>query len=132
MPGTLVGMPGVLPDGEPVTGGPARCRRTALGEGPAAAGLRLYVARPVLRLPLRVLRTSTPTRPGEGVDPDGYADRVLAELALAGRVLDGTVPAGEHRVRSAAVPRPCWRPGELAPDPGRHRPHLGSGPGRRG
>ena len=49
---------------------------------------------------------------GEGVDPDGYADRVLAELALAGRVLGGTVARVDTVFVGGGTPT-LLPPGEL-------------------
>ncbi len=81
-------MPGALPDGEPVPSDgalpPAALR--AVGE----RGFGVYVHVPFCASRCGYCDFNTYTA-GEGVVADGYADRVLAELALAGRVL-GAAP----------------------------------------
>src|SRR5438105_2055410 len=81
-------MPGAPPDGEPVPEDgtlPARAR-AALGDRPF--GVYVHVPFCASRCGYCDFNTYTAS---EGVVADGYADRVLAELALATRVL-GAVP----------------------------------------
>src|SRR5213080_3697613 len=88
MTGTLVLMPGVLPDGEPVPadGALPDAALSALG----ARGFGVYVHVPFCASRCGYCDFNTYTA-SEGVSADGYADTVLAELALAARVL-GEVP----------------------------------------
>jgi oxygen-independent coproporphyrinogen-3 oxidase len=85
-------MPGVLPEGEPVPadGSLPRTARAALG----ARGFGVYVHVPFCasRCGYCDFNTYTATELGGGGGRDGYADSVLAELALAGRVLADTPP----------------------------------------
>jgi oxygen-independent coproporphyrinogen-3 oxidase len=87
-------MPGVLPEGEPVPvdGSLPRTARAAVG----ARGFGVYVHVPFCasRCGYCDFNTYTPAELGAGNGAgDGYADSVLAELALAGRVLaDGPPP----------------------------------------
>lgn len=92
MPGTLVAMPGVLPEGEPVPRDgslPATARR-AVG----ARGFGVYVHVPFCasRCGYCDFNTYTAAELGGGVSRETYADSVLAELALAGRVLGDAPP----------------------------------------
>jgi oxygen-independent coproporphyrinogen-3 oxidase len=77
-------MPGVLPDGEPVPrdGALPDAARAAVG----ARGFGVYVHVPFCASRCGYCDFNT-YAPGEGADPAGYADTVLVELALAGRVL---------------------------------------------
>src|SRR5437762_13617118 len=81
-------MPGALPDGEPVPrdGALAAAAVGAVG----ARGFGVYVHVPFCASRCGYCDFNTYTA-GEGVVADGYADRVLAELALAVRVL-GSAP----------------------------------------
>jgi oxygen-independent coproporphyrinogen-3 oxidase len=103
-------MPGVLPDGEPVPADGA-LPATALAEV-GARGFGVYVHVPFCASRCGYCDFNTYTA-GEGVDPDGYADRVLAELALAGRVLDGSVPRVDTVFVGGGTPT-LLAPGELA------------------
>jgi oxygen-independent coproporphyrinogen-3 oxidase len=82
-------MPGALPDGEPVpsNGGLPPAATANVG----ARGFGVYVHVPFCASRCGYCDFNTYTA-GEGVDPAGYVDTVLSELALAGRVLDGAVP----------------------------------------
>jgi oxygen-independent coproporphyrinogen-3 oxidase len=103
-------MPGVLPDGEPVpTDG--SLPDSALAEV-GARGFGVYVHVPFCASRCGYCDFNTYTA-GEGVDPDGYADRVLAELALAGRVLGGT-PSRVDTVFVGGGTPTLLPPGELA------------------
>ncbi|MEV4625203.1 radical SAM family heme chaperone HemW [Micromonospora sp. NPDC049523] len=85
-------MPGVLPEGEPVPadGSLPRTALTAVG----ARGFGVYVHVPFCasRCGYCDFNTYTATELGGGGGRDGYADSVLAELALAGRVLGEAPP----------------------------------------
>jgi oxygen-independent coproporphyrinogen-3 oxidase len=82
-------MPGALPDGEPV---PSDGRLPAAATAEVGVrGFGVYVHVPFCASRCGYCDFNT-YAPGEGVDPAGYADTVLAELALAGRALDGAVP----------------------------------------
>jgi oxygen-independent coproporphyrinogen-3 oxidase len=81
-------MPGVPPDGEPVPGDGA-LPPAALGSV-GARGFGVYVHVPFCASRCGYCDFNTYTA-AEGVVADGYADQVLAELALAARVL-GPVP----------------------------------------
>ena len=92
MPGTLVAMPGVLPEGEPVPRDgslPATARR-AVG----ARGFGVYVHVPFCasRCGYCDFNTYTASELGGGASRETYADSVLAELALAARVLGDSPP----------------------------------------
>lgn len=92
MPGTLVAMPGVLPEGEPVPRDgslPATARR-AVG----ARGFGVYVHVPFCasRCGYCDFNTYTAAELGGGASRETYADSVLAELALAARVLGDSPP----------------------------------------
>jgi oxygen-independent coproporphyrinogen-3 oxidase len=102
-------MPGVLPDGEPVPADGA-LPDTALTEV-GARGFGVYVHVPFCASRCGYCDFNTYTA-GEGVDPDGYADRVLAELELARRVLDGTVPRVDTVFVGGGTPT-LLPPGEL-------------------
>ncbi|WP_405090819.1 radical SAM family heme chaperone HemW [Micromonospora sp. NBC_01392] len=85
-------MPGVLPEGEPVPRDgslPATARR-AVG----ARGFGVYVHVPFCasRCGYCDFNTYTAAELGGGVSRETYADSVLAELALAGRVLGDAPP----------------------------------------
>jgi oxygen-independent coproporphyrinogen-3 oxidase len=86
-------MPGVLPDGEPVPvdGSLPDAARAAVG----ARGFGVYVHVPFCasRCGYCDFNTYTPGELGGSADRDGYVDQVLAELALAGRVLGDRPPA---------------------------------------
>ncbi|RZT80518.1 oxygen-independent coproporphyrinogen-3 oxidase [Micromonospora violae] len=92
MPGTLVAMPGVLPDGEtvPVDGSlPATATATV-----GARGFGVYVHVPFCasRCGYCDFNTYTAAELGGGASREGYADTVLAELTLAARVLGDNPP----------------------------------------
>ncbi|MBE1492858.1 radical SAM family heme chaperone HemW [Plantactinospora soyae] len=86
-------MPGVLPEGEPVPvdGSLPDAARAAVG----ARGFGVYVHVPFCasRCGYCDFNTYTPGELGGSTDQDGYVDQVLAELALAGRVLGDRPPA---------------------------------------
>ncbi|KAB1946595.1 coproporphyrinogen III oxidase [Micromonospora sp. ALFpr18c] len=92
MPGTLVAMPGVLPDGEtvPVDGSLPATATTAVG----ARGFGVYVHVPFCasRCGYCDFNTYTAAELGGGASREGYADTVLAELTLAARVLGDNPP----------------------------------------
>jgi len=81
-------MPGALPDGAPVPPDGALPEGALAGVG--ARGFGVYVHVPFCASRCGYCDFNTYTA-GEGVRPDGYVDAVLAELALAARVLrDGS------------------------------------------
>src|SRR5207244_6478972 len=86
--GTLVGMPGPLPEGEPVPADGALPPAALVGAHERSFGVYVHVPFCASRCGYCDFNTYTAS---EGVVADGYADRVLAELALAARVL-GAVP----------------------------------------
>ncbi|MCF0095227.1 Oxygen-independent coproporphyrinogen-III oxidase-like protein [Micromonospora sp. MH99] len=92
MPGTLVAMPGVLPDGEtvPVDGSLPATATSAVG----ARGFGVYVHVPFCasRCGYCDFNTYTAAELGGGASREAYADTVLAELALAARVLGDSPP----------------------------------------
>ncbi|CCH20730.1 Oxygen-independent coproporphyrinogen III oxidase (Coproporphyrinogenase) (Coprogen oxidase) [Micromonospora lupini str. Lupac 08] len=92
MPGTLVAMPGVLPDGEtvPVDGSLPATATSAVG----ARGFGVYVHVPFCasRCGYCDFNTYTAAELGGGASREAYADTVLAELALAARVLGDNPP----------------------------------------
>jgi oxygen-independent coproporphyrinogen-3 oxidase len=102
-------MPGVLPDGEPVPsdGGLPPAATADVG----ARGFGVYVHVPFCASRCGYCDFNTYTA-GEGVDPTGYADTVLAELALAERVLDGSVPRVDTVFVGGGTPT-LLPPGEL-------------------
>ncbi|MEV5211153.1 radical SAM family heme chaperone HemW [Micromonospora sp. NPDC053740] len=85
-------MPGVLPDGEtvPVDGSLPATATTAVG----ARGFGVYVHVPFCasRCGYCDFNTYTAAELGGGASREGYADTVLAELALAARVLGDNPP----------------------------------------
>ncbi|MEU8424949.1 radical SAM family heme chaperone HemW [Micromonospora sp. NPDC048835] len=85
-------MPGVLPDGEtvPVDGSLPATATAAVG----ARGFGVYVHVPFCasRCGYCDFNTYTAAELGGGASREGYADTVLAELALAARVLGDTPP----------------------------------------
>jgi len=99
----------VLPDGEPVPADGA-LPDTALAEV-GTRGFGVYVHVPFCASRCGYCDFNTYTA-GEGVDPDGYADRVLAELELARRVLGGTVPRVDTVFVGGGTPT-LLPPGEL-------------------
>ncbi|MBF9133099.1 coproporphyrinogen III oxidase [Plantactinospora sp. S1510] len=86
-------MPGVLPEGEPVPvdGSLPDAARATVG----ARGFGVYVHVPFCasRCGYCDFNTYTPAELGGNADRDGYVDQVLAELAMAGRVLGDRPPA---------------------------------------
>jgi putative oxygen-independent coproporphyrinogen III oxidase len=84
MPGTLVGMPGALPDGEPVPNDGTLPPTALAGTRERSFGVYVHVPFCASRCGYCDFNTYTAS---EGVGPEGYADTVLAELALAARVL---------------------------------------------
>ncbi|WP_410811458.1 radical SAM family heme chaperone HemW [Micromonospora sp. 067-2] len=85
-------MPGVLPDGEtvPVDGSLPPAATAAVGQ----RGFGVYVHVPFCasRCGYCDFNTYTASELGGGASREGYADTVLAELALAARVLGDTPP----------------------------------------
>jgi putative oxygen-independent coproporphyrinogen III oxidase len=102
-------MPGALPDGEPVPADGALPDSALVGVGTRGFGVYVHVPFCASRCGYCDFNTYTA---GEGVDPDGYADRVLAELELARRVLDGTVPRVDTVFVGGGTPT-LLPPGEL-------------------
>jgi putative oxygen-independent coproporphyrinogen III oxidase len=103
-------MPGVLPEGEPVPADGALPTGALAGAG--ARGFGVYVHVPFCASRCGYCDFNTYTA-GEGAHPDGYADQVLAELALAARVLDGAVARVDTVFVGGGTPT-LLPPGELA------------------
>lgn len=98
MPGTLVAMPGVLPAGEtiPVDGSlPATALASA---GTRGFGVYLHVPFCASRCGYCDFNTYTAAELGGGASREGYVEAVLAELALAARVLRDHRPPGVDTV----------------------------------
>jgi putative oxygen-independent coproporphyrinogen III oxidase len=91
-------MPGVLPEGEPVPVDGALPPSALAADQSAGFGVYIHVPFCASRCGYCDFNTYAP---GEGVVRDGYVDAVLAELALAGRVLDA--PHGSDSARFARV-----------------------------
>ena len=111
--GQTSGMASNLPEGEPVPG-----RRRAAGRGDRGGrrrGFGVYVHVPFCasRCGYCDFNTYTAAELGGGLAGDGYADAVLAEMALAARVL-GPGRRGSTRCSSAVAPRRCSRPATSA------------------
>ena len=88
-------MPGPLPAGDPVPDeGPVPPGTVAgpPGGAPGGDGFGVYVHVPFCASRCGYCDFNTYV-PGEGVARDGFVDAVLAEWALAGRVLGGAPPA---------------------------------------
>ena len=90
--GTLVGMPGVLPDGEPVPADGSLPTAACASVGARGFGVYVHVPFCASRCGYCDFNTYTPAELGGGVDRDGYLEAVLAELALARRVLAENPP----------------------------------------
>ncbi len=111
MPGTLVGMPGALPEGEPVPADGAL--PPAALSGARERGFGVYVHVPFCAARCGYCDFNTYTA-GEGVRPEGYADTVLAELALATRVLGAGPSRPVETVFFGGGTPTLLPPGELA------------------
>ncbi len=92
MPGTLVAMPGVLPDGETVPVDGALPGTALRAVGARGFGVYLHVPFCASRCGYCDFNTYTAAELGGGVGRESYADTVLAELALAARVLADAPP----------------------------------------
>ncbi|MGW4461462.1 radical SAM family heme chaperone HemW [Micromonospora sp. NPDC004704] len=84
-------MPGVLPEGEPVPADGSLPRTALTAVGDRGFGVYVHVPFCASRCGYCDFNTYTATELGGG-GRDGYADSVLAELALAGRVLGEAPP----------------------------------------
>ena len=85
-------MPGALPVGEPVPPDGALPAAARASVGARGFGVYVHVPFCLTRCGYCDFNTYTATELGGGVSRDSYTDLVLAELALARRVLDGAVP----------------------------------------
>jgi putative oxygen-independent coproporphyrinogen III oxidase len=103
-------MPGALPDGEPVPvdGSLPDAALAAVG----SRGFGVYVHVPFCASRCGYCDFNTYTV-DEGVVSDGYADLVLAELELAGKVLGGAPPARVDTVFFGGGTPTLLRPAEL-------------------
>ena len=123
---TLVACPVPSPTANPYppTGRcpPPRC--AAVG----ARGFGVYVHVPFCasRCGYCDFNTYTATELGGGVTREGYADTVLAELALAAKVLGDAPPPRVDTVFVGGGTPTLLPPDDLAPDPRRHRRDLGA------
>ncbi|RKR87729.1 anaerobic coproporphyrinogen III oxidase [Micromonospora pisi] len=86
-------MPGLLPEGEPVPVDGSLPRTSLAAVGARGFGVYVHVPFCASRCGYCDFNTYTATELGGGGARDGYADSVLAELALAGRVLGERPPA---------------------------------------
>ncbi|MFK3984001.1 radical SAM family heme chaperone HemW [Micromonospora sp. NPDC050397] len=86
-------MPGILPEGEPVPADGSLPRSALTAVGARGFGVYAHVPFCASRCGYCDFNTYTATELGGGGARDEYADQVLAELALAGRVL-GDAPPG--------------------------------------
>jgi len=85
-------MPGPLPDGEPVPTDGALPDQALRQVGARGFGVYLHVPFCASRCGYCDFNTYTAAELGNGVSRETYADSVLAELALAGRVLASNSP----------------------------------------
>ncbi|HEX8632361.1 MAG TPA: radical SAM protein, partial [Catenuloplanes sp.] len=85
-------MPGPQPDGEPVPPDGALPAAARVGVGARGFGVYVHVPFCASRCGYCDFNTYTPTELGGGTDREAYADGVLAELALAARVLGESPP----------------------------------------
>ncbi|GAB3813589.1 radical SAM family heme chaperone HemW [Micromonospora zhanjiangensis] len=86
-------MPGLLPDGEPVPDDGSLPPAALASTGARGFGVYLHVPFCASRCGYCDFNTYTASELGGGASRDTYADTVLAELALAARVLDEAPPA---------------------------------------
>ncbi|ROT27081.1 radical SAM family heme chaperone HemW [Micromonospora sp. HM5-17] len=86
-------MPGALPDGEPVPVDGALPDSARAAVGTRGFGVYVHVPFCASRCGYCDFNTYTAAELGGGASREGYADQVLAELALAGRVLGDSPPA---------------------------------------
>lgn len=86
-------MPGVTPSGEPAPADGAVPPSAVVGLGSHGFGIYVHVPFCASRCGYCDFNTYTAAELGDGGGRDGYADTVLAELALARRVLDGASAA---------------------------------------
>jgi oxygen-independent coproporphyrinogen-3 oxidase len=103
-------MPGLLPDGDPVPRD-GSLPSTLLGDV-GGRGFGVYVHIPFCASRCGYCDFNTYTA-SEGVHAEGYADTVLGELALAGRVLGDTPPPGVDTVFFGGGTPTLLAPGEL-------------------
>ncbi|HYN94563.1 MAG TPA: radical SAM family heme chaperone HemW, partial [Pilimelia sp.] len=85
-------MPSALPDGEPVPADGALPASALTAVGRRGFGVYVHVPFCATRCGYCDFNTDTATELGPGASPDSYADAVLAELALARRVLGDAPP----------------------------------------
>ncbi|TBL31900.1 coproporphyrinogen III oxidase, partial [Verrucosispora sp. SN26_14.1] len=85
-------MPGLLPAGEPVPVDGSLPASARAHVGQRGFGVYVHVPFCASRCGYCDFNTYTAEELGGGASREGYADTVLAELALAARVLDGTPP----------------------------------------
>ncbi|PWR16004.1 coproporphyrinogen III oxidase [Micromonospora sicca] len=92
MPGTLVAMPGALPEGESVPRDGSLPAAATRAVGARGFGVYVHVPFCASRCGYCDFNTYTAAELGGGASRESYADTVLAELALAGRVFGDTPP----------------------------------------
>ncbi|AYF25913.1 coproporphyrinogen III oxidase [Micromonospora tulbaghiae] len=92
MPGTLVAMPGVLPEGEPVPRDGSLPATATRAVGARGFGVYVHVPFCASRCGYCDFNTYTASELGGGASRETYADSVLAELELAARVLGDSPP----------------------------------------
>jgi oxygen-independent coproporphyrinogen-3 oxidase len=86
-------MPGPLPEGDPAPRDGALPPAALVDVGKRGFGVYVHVPFCASRCGYCDFNTYTATELGGGADQAAYADTVLAEIALAARVLDGAAPA---------------------------------------
>jgi putative oxygen-independent coproporphyrinogen III oxidase len=85
-------VPGPLPEGQPVPASGALPGPALAAVGRRGFGVYVHVPFCVSRCGYCDFNTYTAAELGPGASRDSYVDTLLGELAVAGRVLDGTAP----------------------------------------
>ncbi|MQA26950.1 MAG: coproporphyrinogen III oxidase [Micromonosporaceae bacterium] len=106
-------MPGVLPSGEPVPADGSLPPAALAGVGANGFGVYVHVPFCASRCGYCDFNTYTAAELGSGVRREDYADTVLAELALARRVLGCAAPPADTVFFGGGTPT-LLPPGELA------------------
>ena len=106
-------VPGALPDGEPVPPGGDLPPGALESLGSRGFGVYVHVPFCASRCGYCDFNTYTAAELGGSGPRDGYVDAVLAEIALAGRVLDGGAPAADTVFFGGGTPT-LLTPDELA------------------
>src|SRR4051794_29434002 len=133
-PGAPEPMPSTPPDGEPVPPDGALPRTVAEGARQRAFGVYVHVPFCRVRCGYCDFNTYTSSELGGGADQASYATTALAELDLAGKVLDAAgVPARPASTGFFGGGAPALLPPrDLAALPGRGPERVGLAPGTQG